>query len=350
VFFVMAGFFGALLYERRGAIGFLRNRAARILAPLVLILPPLFSLLFGMLIYQKYATGPDRLQQAVMAILTGRQWEWFETTHLWFLYYLMMLSGLAYVAMPAVRRVVQRTWCQAMHRKLRGAIGSFWAPMIFVPFTFATLLLTKLAVVEAPNGVMPDPVALVNYAVFYGFGWWFWSVRDRLQALTLRPIAMLLTSLLLMFASFVPAVVLLTNIESIPAWSFYSLAFGGSLVVWYAIFGFTGLFERYLQQPAAWARYLSDSSYRVYIAHSPAIFLMQIWLSGVVINPWLKTLLVILGALPMLYVSYHFLVRPTWMGAFLNGRRYPIRALPWRKEQQEKQPSQELAPSEGNAS
>ena len=33
VFYVMAGFFAALLLERRGAVGFARNRAIRILVP-----------------------------------------------------------------------------------------------------------------------------------------------------------------------------------------------------------------------------------------------------------------------------------------------------------------------------
>jgi hypothetical protein len=42
--------------------------------------------------------------------------------------------------------------------------------------------------------------------------------------------------------------------------------------------------------------------------------------------PWhwsVKYLLSIAGATPVLLLSYHYLVRSTFIGATLNGRRYP---------------------------
>jgi glucans biosynthesis protein C len=40
--------------------------------------------------------------------------------------------------------------------------------------------------------------------------------------------------------------------------------------------------------------------------------------------PWvLKYPLILAVALPVLFLSYHYLARPTFIGAQLNGRKYP---------------------------
>src|SRR3982751_3507254 len=48
LFYVMAGFFGALLYDRRGLREFLENRMKRVLLPFIGAWLILFALIFGM--------------------------------------------------------------------------------------------------------------------------------------------------------------------------------------------------------------------------------------------------------------------------------------------------------------
>ncbi len=38
---------------------------------------------------------------------------------------------------------------------------------------------------------------------------------------------------------------------------------------------------------------------------------------------WLELVIIMAGSMPILLLSYHYLVRFTWVGAVLNGRRHP---------------------------
>jgi len=70
-------------------------------------------------------------------------------------------------------------------------------------------------------------------------------------------------------------------------------------------------------------RYLADSSYWLYLAHLPLVFFLAGAFAKV---PWhwaIKFPLILAITMTVLLVSYHYLVRPTWLGEILNGRRYP---------------------------
>ena len=54
----------------------------------------------------------------------------------------------------------------------------------------------------------------------------------------------------------------------------------------------------------------------------------EILVAGLAVSPLVKAALVLAGSVPILYASYHFLVRTTWVGLLLNGRRYPINSNP----------------------
>ena len=72
---------------------------------------------------------------------------------------------------------------------------------------------------------------------------------------------------------------------------------------------------------------MADASYWVYLLHLPLVFFLQVAVQDV---PWhwsLKFPLILSLTLVPLFVSYHFLVRPTVIGGWLNGRRYPRRIV-----------------------
>lgn len=96
-----------------------------------------------------------------------------------------------------------------------------------------------------------------------------------------------------------------------------------ALAAWTWTFAVIGLALRFLSGQSAWRRYLADASYWLYIIHLPLVILLQ----GVVARyAWpaeLKYLLILAIALPLMLASYQFMVRHTWLGAILNGRRQP---------------------------
>lgn len=115
---------------------------------------------------------------------------------------------------------------------------------------------------------------------------------------------------------------------------------GLTLLKWpvaYLMWAFTlatvGLFVEYFDRPNPLFRYIADSAYWLYLAHVPVLMYMQIVVAYWPI-PWFIKIVIVLGiTLIILFVTYRFFVRSTWIGAILNGRRYP-RALPILKEAQ----------------
>jgi ABC-type multidrug transport system ATPase subunit len=63
----------------------------------------------------------------------------------------------------------------------------------------------------------------------------------------------------------------------------------------------------------------------MYLVHLPLVFGMQVLLMRVPIHWGIKFPLIVAVALAVLLASYHWLVRPTFLGELLNGRRYPRR-------------------------
>ena len=102
-----------------------------------------------------------------------------------------------------------------------------------------------------------------------------------------------------------------------------------ALAVWLLVRGFLGLFLRYLERPSAGWRYVADASYWMYVVHLPLAVWLPVLLARQPFPAELKYALALAGVTAITLLTYHFLVRSTFIGASLNGRRYP-RVAPWR--------------------
>jgi membrane-bound acyltransferase YfiQ involved in biofilm formation len=69
-------------------------------------------------------------------------------------------------------------------------------------------------------------------------------------------------------------------------------------------------------------RYISDSSYWVYLIHLSFTAIIPSFIVDWEIPSTLKFLIVLISAGIICFVSYHYLVRGTFIGKFLNGRKY----------------------------
>jgi peptidoglycan/LPS O-acetylase OafA/YrhL len=99
-------------------------------------------------------------------------------------------------------------------------------------------------------------------------------------------------------------------------------AFAYPLATWAWCLGLIGVATRFLGEARPIVRYLSDSSYWIYLAHLPVVVALQVLVSPWAV-PWqAKYPLVVIIALTILIPSYQLLVRNTFLGAWLNGRRY----------------------------
>jgi peptidoglycan/LPS O-acetylase OafA/YrhL len=110
------------------------------------------------------------------------------------------------------------------------------------------------------------------------------------------------------------------RVDHDPRWRLvYALGYASGLIG--CTLGCVGAGLRFLATPSAKVRYLADASYWMYLAHVPLVMALQAALMHLEAPWWLKFPAVVLGACALLLWSYRLWVRPTWIGALLNGAR-----------------------------
>ena len=229
--------------------------------------------------------------------------------HLWFLWFLCWLIPLFVCAESLLR------WLGISVGKIRlfQLNASIWW---MVPITlFPQLLMGTMTPrmhfgPDTSLGILPQPHLLVYYTIFFGFGmsmfisgekadrlgrWWPWHL---LGACLCFPAAL---------ATMANPVV--TAVPQI-------------LFAWLMCFGFIGMFRRWCSAESRVIRYVSDSSYWLYLMHIPLVItlacLMQTWKLPILI----KLSMICAGATLILLVTYQLFVRYTWIGRVLHGPRH----------------------------
>jgi surface polysaccharide O-acyltransferase-like enzyme len=322
VFFVVAGFFGALLYDRDGAGGMARNRLTRVLTPLALAWVMLYPLTAAGFVFA-LGRGATAGAPGWGYLTSGAFLMQANLIHLWFLYDLLLLYGAALVALPLLRRspngVRQRV--EATFSRL---VTSVWGPFACSAATAFTLVPMSIPGLDTSTSFIPPLRILIAYSVFFAFGWLLYTRRDLLKAFGPRCRWQLLTGAV--FGGLYLCVVVRLPFEDAASNHFVGIG-TASVAIWLLIFGITGLFVRYVDRPSPVVRYLADASYWMYLVHLP----LTIWIPGLLADAALPAVVkfsIVLSVTVCLTVwTYDSFVRSTPAGALLNGRRYP-RALP----------------------
>ncbi|MBL8294870.1 MAG: acyltransferase family protein, partial [Bryobacterales bacterium] len=318
VFFVMAGFFWALLVHRRGPREALRNRVHRIGLPLILGIAVMTPLLKPFAAYQRFAERtPDPASATVDWFLSGRWVRWVETMHLWFLLYLLVLYALALLLGGLADRLAAAPWYRRLlHHPLRA--------LAFATLTFGALMTMQMGLLDTSNSFLPVPRIVAVYAIFFFGGWTLFRHHDLLPKLARECWGQLSWGALLGLVNVLLALNLVAARSAghdFTRWK-WGVAATGAVAVWLLVFGLMGLCCRYWNTPSERVRYLSDSAYWLYLAHPLALVPAQFLFWHVPIGWAAKLTFTLALAVPTLLVSYHFLVRPTWLGELLNGKRY----------------------------
>ncbi len=254
LFFLVAGFFAALMLDSRGLDGLLRNRSVRIGVPLVVGVATIVPVLA--LLLRAASTNPD---PALPTGLTGA-FTYLQPSYLWFLWYLALL----YTAVLLARRVVAGRRITAKLAVLGGRLlGSRIAPLVLAVPTALLLYRqpTWMASSMPANSFVPAFDLLAYYAVFFISGWALFvtpALRERIEG---RPGHYLLLASLTL-----PPALALYLLQGEPAigqgrW-FHLLALVLlSISTWSIVFGLLGLSRRHLSAHNPRLRFWADASY-----------------------------------------------------------------------------------------
>ncbi len=327
VFFVIAGFFGRMLLERRGAAGFVANRATRIGVPLLAGWPIVFAAIVAVSIWAAIQAGGGHIPANAPPPppLTAAT---FPLTHLWFLYVLILFYAAALALRGAVKLI---DWRGDLRRGLeapfRWIAGSGAAPLLLaVPqalaFWFAPTWRLWFGVTTPDTGFVPDAIAVTSYGAAFAVGWLAQRQADALLGAWRR------WWLHFLFGAIALSVVCLAMVGPEPViepapHDRMRLIFGClyAAATWAWTLGLIGAAVRFFSSHNAARRWISDSSYWIYIVHLPVVMALQVVVAPL---PWpweAKYAAVLIAAFAVLFASYQLLVRYSFIGRILNGRR-----------------------------
>ncbi len=325
VFFVLAGFFARLLLERRGAAGFVRNRALRIGVPLLTFWPVALTAIVAVAIWAAVqANGGAMPEGEPPPPLTAQT---FPLTHLWFLYVLMFFYAGA-LALRGLGRLVDRqgrlraTLLDPAVRVIAGPL----APVLLAIPVAAALLLTPdwyawFGIPTPDTGLLPKATPMAIYGLAFAIGWLLNRQPALLQGWAHRwsiylAGAAAATVICLAMLGVTPV---LTPAQPDARTFVYAALYAFAVWAWTA--ALIGFAVRHLAGESPARRYLADSSYWIYLVHLPIVLVLQAAFLGFD-WPWpVKYALIVGIAFAVMLASYHWLVRYSFIGAILNGKR-----------------------------
>jgi fucose 4-O-acetylase-like acetyltransferase len=329
LFFFVAGFFARLLLLRAGTGGFVRNRLRRIALPLLVFYPLLLPLVVLPVIWAARQAGVQGGPGGAGGMPRGIPW-----FHLWFLYLLLVMY-----ASLLVGRLVATTLDRAgrlaslLDGALRVLLARRIAPLVLaLPLALAFYLTPwwpQMGGIPAPvAGFVPNPLAMLGYGGAFLVGWWIhrqlhWFDLLRRDWRLYLAVAVIATGIALAIVGvrshFTPLAM------STQTRALYALVY--ALGVWCWVLGLAGAALACCAAPSTRWRYLSDASYWMYLVHLPIVWSLQAWMMRWPLHWSVKFPLILGITAAVLLASYHYLVRSTFLGKLLNGRKYP-RSLP----------------------
>jgi ABC-type multidrug transport system ATPase subunit/peptidoglycan/LPS O-acetylase OafA/YrhL len=323
LFFFIAGFFARLLHQKLGTRGFWKNRGMRIALPLIagwVVVYPLIAAIWVTGITKVFGGTLPKMPE--MPSQPGA----FPLTHLWFLYYLLLVYAVALTVRAVLVRLdpAQKLRCvidAVVASSVRTGAAAFTLGIPVALALFALPLWFYWTGIPTPDqALVPQVPALVGFGTAFAFGWLVHRSKAALPAIEKRwlvHLAIAVSATVVLF--------LIMRKHPVAEVGFtknaYAYLFG--VAVWSWVFGLTGAALRFLSNYSPTRRYIADASYWVYIMHLPVVAALQVWVGHWQLHWGVKYPFILIVSFAILFASYHWLVRPSFIGAVLNGRRYP---------------------------
>ena len=299
LFFVIAGFFGHLLFHRRGARGFVKDRAKRVLVPLtvgwLLLAPPtIAAVLWGLTRTfpdarrRRAAKRPPR-RRAFRSSTSGSSTTWRSST------------SLALALRAASWRLVDKSEKirTGVDRWVGRALASHLAPLALAAPTAAVLYFKAdwaywFGIPTPDTGLAPQLPALVAYGTAFALGWMLAPAVDRLDILARQwpvnlGLAVALTATCLSIGGLAPDLAATTAIGGRARAMRLAYTAAYALSIWTWTFGLLGAAVRFgSARERGLRRYVADASYWLYLVHPPIVFGLQVLLMKVPLHWTIK--------------------------------------------------------------
>jgi glucan biosynthesis protein C len=323
-FFLIAGFFAHMSFHRRGVTAFIGDRLKRIALPLAVGWPIVFG---AILAVAAWAANEGYLP--ISPPLPFPTFPAFPLGHLWFLYVLLEFYAAILVLRGGVALMDRSGGIPAgvdrlVRLLMRGPLGAIvMAAPLGAAFAANHKWPMWLGIPTPAVSFVTSPTALVGFGSAFCFGWLLHRQVELLRMLE-RDWALnliLAIGLITVSLALVGVMPRLTPVEDdairLAGAACYAVA------TWTATFAVIGLALRFLSNFSPARRYVADASYWLYLIHLPIVMALQVAVSRLD-WPWPAKLATILAvAFPLMFASYELVVRHSFIGLVLNGRRVP---------------------------
>lgn len=315
IFFVVAGFFASLLFYERSPRKMIKNRINRILLPFIVFLFILWPLIAFSHTYTLLAfNGTANALSETLDSLKSVSFIPLSTFHLWFLYYLSMISAVSVGVALLLKKLPFLTSriSQAFNWIIPKPVLRV---LIFAGLNCIVYFIMGAWYVDTSLLFTPHFNTFFYFSFFYYIGWILFKSKHLLEKMMKLDWACTILGIVLFTAY------LLVNMIFEP-FQLVTHILIKSISVWLLIFGITGLFMRYGSKHSPLMRYISDASYWVYLLHLPLTVIIPSFIVDWPLHSTFKFLFVVLTTAFICFSTYHYLVRGTFIGKFLNGRKY----------------------------
>jgi glucans biosynthesis protein C len=315
--FLISGIGTSYALGFRPAGGYLRERATRLVVPLV------FGILFivpPQIYMERLANGATYRSYLEFwpSVLQGRPYPEGNTSwhHLWFIAYLFLYSLAALPLFLCLRT--------ERGRRVRAAIGRALAgPALYaLGLPLGGVLAAMLVRWPGPQDVVHDWAHLVYYLLFFVFGYLLAEAEGAWRWMEARRRA----SLGLALACIVAINYLRWN-DAEPEWG-YNAANAAYLVLygfnaWFWVLAILGWGRRMLGFRSRLLDYASEGIYPFYLLHQTVIVIVAYYVIRAPDGVWAKFGFTSLVSLVLTVAVYEFCVRPFRITRFLFGMKPP---------------------------
>ncbi|TMO69316.1 acyltransferase family protein [Pseudoalteromonas aurantia] len=321
VFFIIAGFFAGHLIEKKGIKSFLSHRLKRLVLPFMIFFPILAGLFLHAI---KWGSQFPESLPAIFTLFEQSKNPSPSTMHLWFLWNLFGFSVLFSVAMTFKKSVLPGL-------KL---LSNKWVLLSLLPCLVLPALYSQFVPFPAPDKFTIEYWSYGFYGIFFSVGSSFYFNEAAIKNLTpytpyLCAVALISYACYLFLFPKPPRTEQLISLiqtqthhkSTFDPHHFLLVVIQSISIVYWSLLAIV-LAYKFLQCKNTLTRYISDASYWVYLIHVPILIYIQMPLLALDISIYLKFLISVVFTLATSFASYHLLIRFSFMGKLLNGKKY----------------------------
>lgn len=312
LFFITAGYFGALLFFKKGPKAMIIHRVRRILIPFLVSLFILYPLVIMGFTYSlaSFDGNPSPLRH-MLASISWKTIFPFSVIHLWFLYFLMLYCTIGWLlGLMFRKRSLFTIGGILIFRKL---FQNIWFRYLVLTLLFF-LCLYRMETFSIPTNTSwkIDPYIFITYFIFFGTGWMLF-LTNTLDKLKKWPVQQLVLAVILFIFS---EMVVWPHEPGLLPVKQICVAIYTCLL----IFGLISLFLTRFNDYSSRLAYLMEASYWVYIVHLPIVAFVPGLLAHVALAPVMKFVITLSVSTLLSFCTYHWFVRNKGIGNFLNGK------------------------------